>query len=234
MDELGTRKKPLRIGVMTSMPDGSKLHHEAQKGLDRTVSKLTDMGHHIEESYPTALEKEDRHGLVFQKFTALFSRVVLLELESILGRPVTREDVAFFTWESAEWGTEPANAIDVLGAMASQQAWSVDVLEWWQRGYDLLLTPTTPVPPWINAEHTPPVRDVEAILQDIFDLVTFTTPFNITGQPAISLPLHMTADGLPFGMQFVADMGREDLLIQVAAQLEEAIPWHRRVPPHHA
>lgn len=62
----------------------------------------------------------------------------------------------------------------------------------------------------------------------------FTRPFNITGQPAISLPLHWTPEGLPVGVQLVAPMGREDLLIRVASQLEQARPWIGRRPPVHA
>jgi amidase len=59
----------------------------------------------------------------------------------------------------------------------------------------------------------------------------FTMPFSITGQPAISLPLHWSADGFPVGVQLVADYGREDLLVRVAARLEQALPWSHRRPP---
>jgi amidase len=62
----------------------------------------------------------------------------------------------------------------------------------------------------------------------------FTSPFNITGQPAISLPLARDAGGLPIGVQLVAAYGNEDLLLRVAAQLEEAVPWRERHPPVHA
>jgi amidase len=62
-------------------------------------------------------------------------------------------------------------------------------------------------------------------------LATFTTPFNITGQPAVSLPLHWNDAGLPIGVQLVAAYGREDVLLRLAAQLETAQPWANRHPP---
>ena len=62
-------------------------------------------------------------------------------------------------------------------------------------------------------------------------LVPFTPVFNATGQPAVSLPLHHSAAGLPIGVQLVAPYGREDVLIRVAAQLEQAAPWDERRPP---
>jgi amidase len=65
-------------------------------------------------------------------------------------------------------------------------------------------------------------------------LAPLTAPFNITGQPAISLPLHWTDQGLPIGVQLVAAFGREDLLIRLASQIEQAQPWVSRRPPVHA
>jgi amidase len=64
--------------------------------------------------------------------------------------------------------------------------------------------------------------------------MAFTEPFNVTGQPAISLPLHWTAEGLPVGVQLVAAIGREDLLLRVASQLEREMPWSGRLPRVHA
>ena len=70
--------------------------------------------------------------------------------------------------------------------------------------------------------------------QQLESWIPFSAVFNITGQPAISLPLGVTADGLPVGVQLVAHPGREDLLLTLAAGLEEALPWADRVPPVHA
>ena len=61
--------------------------------------------------------------------------------------------------------------------------------------------------------------------------VPYTPPFNMSGQPAISLPLHWNEAGLPIGVQLVAAYGREDVLVRVASQLEAAHPWADRRPP---
>ena len=89
-------------------------------------------------------------------------------------------------------------------------------------GFDLLLTPVIAIPP-------PPIGWLDG--SNIRDVMQFTSQFNITGQPAISLPLHWTASGLPVGVQLVAAFGREDVLLRVAAQAEVARPWADRRPP---
>lgn len=97
--------------------------------------------------------------------------------------------------------------------------------EWWAQGFDLLVTPTLGhPPPELDVIRTAPRNSVSGI----FGL--FTMPFNFTGQPAISLPLHWTSAGLPIGVQLVAAYGREDLLLQVASQLEGASPRRHHYP----
>ena len=114
--------------------------------------------------------------------------------------------------------------------MLEVHRWCRSVLSWWHpaggnptrstQGYDVLVTPTLATPP-------PPIGYLSEPGKGgrIFELLQYTAQFNVTGQPAISLPLHMTADGLPVGVQLVAAYGREDLLVRLAAQLEAAAPW---------
>ena len=97
---------------------------------------------------------------------------------------------------------------------------------WWAaEGIDLLVTPTTAAPPTLLGDY---LRGYEAGRGS-----AFTRPFNVTGQPALSLPLGWPDDGLPRGAQLIAPLGREDLLVRVGAQLEQAAPWWHRRPPSH-
>jgi amidase len=116
-----------------------------------------------------------------------------------------------------------------VAAVEKAQRWARGVAAWWT-DHDLLLTPTVTAP-------TPPLGYVgpTAELTDMFSrmgaLVGFSMPFNVTGQPAISLPLSHDPDGMPVGVQLVGAYGREDVLLRVASQLEAAHPWHDRRPP---
>jgi amidase len=121
-------------------------------------------------------------------------------------------------------GTEYLAAVEVLNRYTRK------VAAWWAGGFDLLVTPTIPEPPPPIGELVPDPREPLKGFQRSGALTAFTMPFNVTGQPAISLPLHWSPQGLPIGVQLVAAFGREDLLLRVAAQLEEAVRWSERRP----
>jgi amidase len=124
------------------------------------------------------------------------------------------------------------SALDLARAENALHAYTRRVSIWWQ-AHDLLLLPTiTDVPPRlgeIRGDATP-----EALLEMRRRYGWLTPPWNITGQPAISLPIGWSRDGLPLGVQLVAAIGREDLLLGVAAQLETVFDWPSRRPPHGA
>jgi len=139
-----------------------------------------------------------------------------------IGRPLTPDYVSPRVWRHAELGRS-YTAVDVHRAVARLAAGVLRAPEWWAGGFDLLVSPAVQQPPptWSQV-----AGGDEAAIWGLF-----TMPFSLTGQPALSLPLHWTADGLPVGVQLVADYGREDLLLRVAARLEEALPWRDRRPP---
>jgi amidase len=114
------------------------------------------------------------------------------------------------------------------------QGWCTRVAQWWAGGFDLLVTPTVCEPPALLAELEPPPGNPAALLDRMGPHMVFTEPWNATGQPALSLPLHWSADGLPVGVQLVAAAGREDVLFRVAAQLERALPWRDTRPTTHS
>ena len=105
--------------------------------------------------------------------------------------------------------------------------------QWWADGWDLLLTPTLAEPPPPLTEFENDTEHPTAPMRRAGRFAVFTPPFNMSGQPVISLPLHCNAEGLPIGIQLAAGYGREDVLIRVASQLESAHPWssdHPAIP----
>jgi len=216
-DEVGVHPGRLRIGVWSGAAMDGAVHAECIAGVDRTAALLEGLGHHVEVSVPDAMYDpgfSERYLTVLAACTLNDLRV----LEEILGRPAGPDDLEFGNLLFAEMGRK-VSAADYLAALQQQHLWVRRMLQWWH-GFDLLLTPVLAVPPppigWLSgAEGGGRVRDI----------LLFTAQFNVTGQPAVSLPLHMSADGLPVGSQLVAAHGREDVLVRVAAQLEEASPW---------
>ncbi|MFM7046185.1 MAG: amidase family protein, partial [Ilumatobacteraceae bacterium] len=114
--------------------------------------------------------------------------------------------------------------VDYALALAASAAHRRSIQQWWADGWDLLVTPTTAEPPTALGEFANSPEQPMAPLVRSAQFVAFTPAFNTSGQPAISLPLHWTPDGLPVGVQFVDAYGREDVLSRIAAQLEQAIP----------
>jgi amidase len=137
------------------------------------------------------------------------------------------------TWAVAEVG-RGVSGTQFVTALSAVHRYSARVQRWWTEGWDLLLTPTISEPPPALGEYAArPDNPFWPVTRSVVE-VAYTIPFNMTGQPAISLPLHWTAEGLPVGSQLVAAYGREDLPLRVAAQLEREQPWADRRPPAHA
>ncbi len=228
LGEVGAEPGRLRIGLLDAHPLGGALHDECREAVRAAAALLESLGHLVEHGFPAALADRD----FGRRFSALWSTnmgVTVRRIESQLGRPLTDDDVEPVNRAQVAFARN-VNAIDYALALAATVEFRRAVQQWWADGWDLLLTPTLAEPPAavgtfandLSAPMTPMVRAAA--------YVPFTPAFNSSGQPAISLPLHWTASGLPVGVQLVAAYGREDQLLRVAAQLEAAQPWAHRRP----
>ena len=236
--ELGADPGRLRVGVLA--PD--RIHPECLQATTATAKLLESFGHEVTESFPPPLfDPHSGHlsppdmGAREQPLWRIGASQTLRNLGKMLGRPATREDVEPQFWHGmADANLPPVTVEEEWDALEWVNDWIRRVARWWANGFDLLLTPTVWEPPATLASMTPVDGKPWKLGRKVGAHVLFTRPFNITGQPAISLPLHWTPEGLPVGVQLVAAMGREDLLIRIASQLEQAQPWVGRRPAVYA
>jgi len=231
--EVGLRPGRLRIGLMTRAPgDAFAVHEDCATAARDAAHLLESLGHTVEEAHPAALDDPE----VGQRFTLVVAAWIARDLDywsERTGRPLGPDDIEPMNWAVAEQG-RACSARQYIRAVESLQSHSRRIASWWEAGFDLLLTPTLAEPPPPLGEFSAKPGDPLRGFRRALPFVTFTSPFNISGQPAISLPLCWNGDGLPIGVQLAAAYGREDLLIRVATQLEEARPWAGRRPAVHA
>jgi amidase len=229
-EELGKDPGRLRIGHFVSN-DFTPAHPESVAAVDVTARLLASLGHEVEDAYPDALDEPD-----LGEYTSIaVAASVATDLEAMgrdAGAVVGENDVEPTTWAMAERG-RALSATEYLASVAALHAYGRRLRSWWREntseaGYDILITPTM-------SEPAPQIGSLKgADIERIIHLVPYTMPYNVSGQPAIGLPLHWSADGLPVGIQLVARYGAEDLLVRLASQIEEAQPWSTRRPPLHA
>jgi len=230
--EVDIEPVPLRIGLWTGEgAAGLPTHPDCVSAAESTARLLEGIGHHVEVSRPAGVEVGST--TIWVGAGSLFAWY-LDEWSRRTGKAIGPGDVEPLTWGLAEAG-RLATAVQLVERLAERDRLTRTVAAWWAGGFDLLLTPTISVPPPKLGECIPgPDNPLEKFQPIVEAVVRFTAQFNQTGQPAISLPMAWNADGLPIGVQLVAAYGREDLLLQVAGQLERAQPWRDRRPPIHA
>ena len=227
-EEVGADPGRLRIGLLDVHPRGEFLHDDCVTAVRSAASMLEGLGHSVEPNYPAELSDAS----LTVKFMALWATQMAMGARGFgetLGREVTEEDLEPVNWIQVEHAKK-LSAVDFAAAQAATYAFRRAVQQWWADGWDLLLTPTLAEPPPLLEEFENDPADPSAPMRRAGRFAAFTPPYNMSGQPAISLPLHCNDDGLPIGVQLVAAYGREDVLVQVAAQLESAHPWSSRHP----
>jgi amidase len=235
VEELEDESAGLRIGVMTEPAVEAEVDPACKEAVEVAISHLEGLGHEIVDSSPFAgMGDPSSAGIDIQDSFltrwAAGQAAVLGQLSMLAGREITADDVEPLTWALAEVGRS-RDAGRYLRDVSVHHAISRMIAGWYEGGHDLLLTPTmAEIAPKLGTFDDSGPEPMDAFHR-AFPSGAFTALFNVTGQPAISLPLHWTDEGVPVGAQLVAPFGREDLLIRVAAQIERAHPWADRVAP---
>lgn len=230
-DEVGAHPGRLRVGIATSL-GGNETHPDCIEATEHAGRLLESLGHHVEPDHPDDLD-DRANGVAFMAVWMTNAAAALETWGTMVGREVTEADVEPLTWAQVEQG-RTLSAIQYLDALNQMQAFTRRIAQWWHDRFDLLLTPTVAHAPPPLGELPPRGDNPLADYGRVVAFVPFTPAFNVTGQPAVSLPLGTSGEGLPLGVQLVAAYGREDVLIRVASQLEAAAPWAGRRPPVHA
>jgi amidase len=231
-DEVGADPGRLRVGLMARGPREMALHPDCARAARDTAALLESLGHRVEEAHPEALD-DIGFTLSFVTIVASNTARALETWSESVGQPIGADDVEPLTWALAEAGRR-LSAANLLGALQRVHALSRRMAAWWESGFDLLLTPTCAEPPPALGAFAASADNPTAGYMRAAPFGAFTSAFNATGQPAVSLPLAVAGDGLPIGVQLVARAGGEAVLVRVAAQLEAAQPWHGRRPALHA
>ncbi|MGR8949962.1 MAG: amidase [Gammaproteobacteria bacterium] len=251
MSLLDTAPEKLKVGFSVESPVGQPVAPDCIEAVRHTCALLANLGHEVEE-VPCPYD-----GLALAKayFVLYFGEVAadIDALEELLGRRVSKNDIETTT-----------RTLGLLGHAFSAKDFSKARKYWHQlviamgnfhQSYDLYLTPTIAVLPPLIGDNEP--SRAEAVLMNVINTLgagrllkalgvvdklatesmakmPFTQVANMTGQPAMSVPLYWTADNLPVGVQFIAPNGREDILFQLGAELERAQPWINKKPPLYA
>jgi amidase len=219
----------LRMGFTLEAPNGAPVDPDCQQAVKDAVELLQELGHEVVEA---DLASDEGYVENFVKVWVGGTGDELHTFERWLGGPLDRSKIEPLTAQMEEIANAQSGT-DLLIAMDYLRRLSRVVLAFWQ-DHDVLITPTLAKPPieigaLRPAEGEPPIQ----MLINSATWVPFTPVFNVTGQPAISLPLHQSQEKLPVGVQFVGPPAGEEMLIALAAQLEQARPWADRRPPVH-
>lgn len=250
-EEVGRDPGKLRIAFSAVPLLGGDVHEDCVAAVEGTAKLLEDLGHTVEEAAPVI----DHEAFVtaFLMAAAAETWASIKEAEAIVGRRARPRDFEATTWLFALLGRQ--YRADELAAAISTLHKAGPVMAQFHTRYDILLTPTLSKPPipmdTVKAKGLEGAAQrllarlsagrvvkwmggLEQTVEQVFGFIPYTPVFNMTGQPAMSVPLEWNEAGLPIGMHFAARFGDEATLFRLAAQLEEARPWADKTPRVHS
>lgn len=242
LEEVSRAPKKLKIGFNTRSPLGTAVDPDCIAAVEKTAKLLEEMGHHVEEAEPDV----DGHKIAKSYIALYFGEIAaqLIEIKNFLGRNPNTADVELSTLALGAIG----KAVSAGYMLDQLHYWGLASRQMGRffEGYDLYLTPTTASPPVEIGALAPSAAErmvlnlvtrlnlggllvrtgmVDKMAIDSMQHTPFTQVANLCGLPAMSVPLHRFANGLPCGVQFIAPFGREDRLFNLAGQLEQERPW---------
>jgi amidase len=225
----GPGSRRLRIGLARASMIGTEPHPEVGAAVDAAAALLTELGHVVE---PTAWPVDGvQFGRDFGAYWASGAAADHAAAAALLGREPTDADLEPFslimaTRTAALPPTALAEVVERLRGVAARYD------AWFER-QDVVLSPVLGLPP-VPLGYVSGDVPIETLGERLATYVGYTSLHNVAGAPAMSVPLHWTADGLPVGVQFAARAGDERTLFELAFELEQARPWAHRRPPVHA
>lgn len=233
LSELDAPLAPLRIAVLDRSFTGEAIHDECARAAHEAARHCEALGHHVIEASPEV----DLIALMraWSDVVACGTALSVHSAERSRSRPAERYELEAVTLAAIAHARTVSGA-DYLAAVEHVHGVGRRVGQWYQtNGIDVLLTPTLAEPPAAIGRFRADRDDITDFLEYRLQRVLPYSPFaplaNATGQPSMSVPTYWTADGLPVGTQFTGRTGDEVRLLQLAAQLEHAVPWFHRRPP---
>ncbi|MCP5199905.1 MAG: amidase [Gammaproteobacteria bacterium] len=224
--EVGADPGRLRIAWSAQPVLDTAVHADCRAAVEAAARLCESLGHDVEEARP-AVDAGDFHDFFTTLWIGMMAAIVR-GWEQRLGRTATAEHFERHTWKMLEMDAR-LHPSDYLLALDAMQRFARAMAPFWDT-CDVWLTPTLPEPPvplgWFEHDRAEPQRGTERMQA----FMRFTGVANATGQPAITLPLHWNAAGLPIGVQLMGRYGDEAGLLRLAAQLERAQPWAGRYP----
>ena len=226
VEEVGRDPGQLRIAVSTRALTGAKIHPECQTAVEATAKLCEDLGHIVEWTEPCF--DETRYLKAFAAIWTAFASWAIRDWADRYQLTPSEDQFEPNTWRMYQSGGR-RSAGAYLRMIQDIQGVARQIAEFFET-YDLTLTPTIARPPAPLGYFSWDSGKRDEFLEHIGEYSGFTSIANSTGQPAMSVPLHWTADNLPVGLHFMARFGAEDTLFRLAGQLEQARPWSRRRP----
>ena len=247
LNEVGTDPGKLRIAFTSEPFLGAIVDKDCVKGLEATVRLCQDLGHEVVEAAPRIDGKA--FARAFLLIVCVETRATIEEAEVLLNRKASFKDFEPSTWVLGLLGKQ-CRAPEFSKSLNLVQLTARQIGEFFKK-YDVMLTPTLAMPPVVTGALQPKgsqlvamrllgrlnagglinrFSGIDVLAQHVFEFMPYTPLFNVTGQPAMSVPLCWNDEGLPIGMQFVGRYGDEATLFRLASQLEKARPWSERIP----